>query len=104
MEQHRDEKVIMTEEPKPTTMATTPSPSSESIKAPKEITPVRSFDDNMHKEPKYDAAVDEKDLGMKNSSSTDLDREDAAPVPKWKQLLKKYLWVFNLLLWMLMTG
>ena len=102
MEQPRDEKVIVAEEPKPTTAS---SPSSESIKATKEISPAPSFDNTMRKDAKYDSGIEEKDLGLKSSSSTDLERaEEEKPVPKWKQLVRKYFWVFNLLLWMLMTG
>ena len=103
MEQTRDEKVIVAQEPKPTT---TSSPSSsESIKPTKEISPAPSFDETMRKDPKYDSAVDEKDLGMKESSSTDLERsEDEKPVPKWKQLLRKYKWVFHVFIWMLFTA
>lgn len=105
MEQHRDEKVVSTTEATSEQPKISRTPSSESIKRTEKITPAPSFDDGLRKEPKYDSAVDEKEIGLKDTSSNSMDREnEETTVPRWKQQLHKYMWVINTFLWLVFTG
>jgi CNT family concentrative nucleoside transporter len=85
-----------------------PSPGSDSIGAHEKITPAPSFDETMRKDGgdvKYNSAVDEKDLGLEGTKSADMEGDaEEAPISKRKALMKKYMWVLNTVLWLVMTG
>jgi len=81
---------------------TTPTrSSSDSITRHKQTAPP-AFTSGDHKGNTY---VDEKGLGGKGMSSDEASREREEEVkPKWKILLKKYMWVVNSFLMAVMTG
>ena len=111
MEPTREEKVVQTT-PEQThiqndTRHNAPSPASDSIGANEKISPAPSFDEAMRKdgEMKHNPAVDERELGLRGTTTSDAAVEsEEKPVPKWKQLRRKYMWVFYTFLWLVMTA
>jgi hypothetical protein len=78
---------------------TTPTrSSSDSITRHKQVDPPAFTSD------RKDAFVDEKGLGVQGrEDGSSREREEEAK-PKWKVLLKKYMWVVNTFLMAVMTG
>jgi CNT family concentrative nucleoside transporter len=107
MESNRGEKVVAAPQQEQRGEPISQSPASGSIGANEKISPAPSFDEAMRKdgEVKYNS-MDEKELGLKGTNNSDVaaEYEEEKPIPMWKKMLKKYMWVVNLFLWMVMTA
>jgi len=107
MDSQREVQVNKTQEPVHGSHNMTPSPASGSIGAHEKISPAPSFDEAMRKDGgvKYNSAVNEKDIDLENTRTGSLEGESEEPhVPTWKRYLRKYMWVVNTILWLVMTA